>query len=162
MNYAKIKHNSLQLISQTGLNKIEFESLSDEFQVEFSDYITRFTIERKARLRVYKARRTSNLPSIEDKLLFILIFLKTNPLQEHHAASFGINQPKANLYLHKFVPLLPQTLKRLGELPSRRSCALEQILKNCEDVLLDGTERAIQKPTDFEIADEHYSGKKNA
>lgn len=130
------------------------------FFVEFNNYIHHFTIEGKPRVRVYKPRKTSNLPTIEDKLLFLLIFLKTNPLQEHHAASFGINQPKANLYIHKFIPLLGQTLKRLGELPSRRSGSLEQILQNCEDVLLDGTERPIQRPTDIEVADEHYSGKK--
>lgn len=161
MKYEKIKHNIPQLISLTGLNNAEFESLSEEFSIEFTNYITQFTMEGKARLRVYKPRKTSNLSTIEDKLLFLLIFLKTNPLQEHHAASFGINQPKANLYIHKFVPLLRQTLKRLGELPSRRSSTLEQVLQNCEDVLLDGTERPIQKPTDIEIADEHYSGKKN-
>lgn len=162
MTYENIKHNSSQLVSLTGLNKVEFESLTEEFLQEFNDYIHHFTMEGKQRHRIYKPRKTSNLPSIEDKLLFTLIFLKTNPLQEHHAASFGINQPKANLYLHKFIPLLRQTLKRLGELPSRNSTSLGQILQNCEDVLLDGTERPIQRPTDLEIADEHYSGKKNA
>jgi hypothetical protein len=96
MNYAKIKHNSIQLISLTGLNNREFESLSEEFSVEFTDYITRFTIEGKTRRRMYKPRKTSNLSTIEDKLLFTLIFLKTSPLQEHHAAGFGISQPKAN------------------------------------------------------------------
>lgn len=162
MKYENIKHNTSQLVSLTGLTSSEFESLSAEFSVEFSAYITRFTIEGKPRVRAYKPRKTSNLASIEDKLLFTLIFLKTNPLQEHHAASFGINQPKANLYIHKFIPILRQTLKRLGELPSRRPLALDQVLQNCKHVLLDGTERPIQKPSDIQIADEHYSGKKNA
>jgi hypothetical protein len=162
MKYEKIKHNSSQLISLTGLNNNEFELLSEEFSVEFTSHIEQFTIEGKPRRRLYKPRRTSNLPTIDDKLFFTLVFLKTNPLQEHHSASFGINQPKADLYIHTFVSLLRQTLKRLGELPSRRSSCLKQILQNCDHVLLDATERPIQKPIDIEIADEHYSGKKNA
>ncbi|HEY5536127.1 MAG TPA: transposase family protein [Ignavibacteria bacterium] len=32
--------------------------------------------------------------------MFLLIYLKTNPLQEHHAASFGITQPQANILIH--------------------------------------------------------------
>ncbi|KAA6321567.1 hypothetical protein EZS27_028796, partial [termite gut metagenome] len=41
----------------------------------------------------------SSLPTVEDKLFFILVFMKTNPLQEHHAAGFGISQPKANMFI---------------------------------------------------------------
>jgi len=40
--------------------------------------------------------------------MFLLINLKTNPLQEHHAASFGITQSKAHILIH----LLSCLLKR--------------------------------------------------
>ncbi|KAA6307516.1 hypothetical protein EZS27_040813, partial [termite gut metagenome] len=32
-----------------------------------------------------------------------------------------MTQPKANMYIHLFIPLLEKTLKRLGELPTRKA-----------------------------------------
>ncbi|KAA6324104.1 hypothetical protein EZS27_026532 [termite gut metagenome] len=66
------------------------------------------------------------------------------------------------MFIHLFIPLLQKTLKRLGELPARKASEVEELLKNYDDVLLDGTERPIQKPSDNERADEYYSGKKNS
>lgn len=160
MDYTKIRNNELQFRSITGLSTAEFEELRADFSIEFEEFISRYTFERKERIRAYKPCKTSSLPTIDDKLLFLLIFMKTNPLQEHHAANFGITQPKANMFIHLLIPLLRKTLKRLGELPQRNSSHLKEILKDYDDVLLDGTERPIQKPCDYEIADEYYSGKK--
>ncbi|OAV73745.1 hypothetical protein Barb7_02886 [Bacteroidales bacterium Barb7] len=75
-------------------------------------------------MRLYKPGKTDSLPAIENKLFFILVFMKTNPLQQHHAASFGITQPKANMFIHLFVPLLRKTLKRSGELLQRKMVLL--------------------------------------
>jgi hypothetical protein len=71
----------------------DFNDLLPNFKVEWDDYIDCFTLEGKLRLRRSYARVDSILPKIADKLMFLLIYLKTNPLQEHHAASFGITQP---------------------------------------------------------------------
>ncbi|KAA6304191.1 hypothetical protein EZS27_044165, partial [termite gut metagenome] len=62
------------------------------------------------------------------------------------AASFGMTQPKANMYIHLFIPLLEKTLKRLGELPTRKASLVAELVKNYSNVLLDGTERPIQRP----------------
>ena len=162
MKYSKIIENELQFRSLTGLSSSEFASLSSDFRVEFEEFISKYTFEGKERLRRYKPREISSLPMIEDKLFFTLVFMKTNPLQEHYAACFGITQPKANMFIHLFIPLLRKTLSRLGELPKRNPYQLEQLLKNYDDILLDGTERPIQRPLDYQTADEHYSGKKNS
>jgi hypothetical protein len=71
-----------------------------------------------------------------------------------------MTQPKANMYIHLFIPLLQKTLKRLGELPARKASQVKELLKNYADVLHAGTERPIQRPSDAERAKEHYSGKK--
>ena len=162
MNYNKIRNNQGQFLSLTGFSVENFDLLSQDFSVDFQEYVTSYTYYGKPRLRLYKPRKPSILPSIEEKLFFILIFLKTNPLQEHHAANFGITQPKANMLIHLLLPLLRKTLRRLGELPERKASRLLEILKEQTDVLLDGTERPIQRPSDYELADEHYSGKKNS
>jgi hypothetical protein len=47
--------------------------------------------------------------------------MKINPLQSHHAVGLGINQHKANMFIHLFIPLLEKTLKRLGKLPTRKA-----------------------------------------
>ena len=48
----------------------------------------------------------------------------------------------------------------LGELLGRNSKRLIHILKGCEDVLLDGTGRPIQRPVDENRQSAYYSGKK--
>ena len=95
-------------------------------------------------------------------MLFLLIYLKTNPLQEHHAASFGITQPQANVLIHILSDLLRKALKQLGELPVRNEYRLIYILKSCNDVLLDGVERPIQRPKASDLQKARYSGKKNS
>ena len=52
------------------------------------------------------------------------------------------------------IDMLHSTVKQLIE--------IEQLLKDCPDVLLDGVERSIQRPLDYELQQECYSGKKNA
>jgi len=94
--------------------------------------------------------------------LFILVYLKTFPLQELQAATFSMTQPQANFWIHLLSPVLRKTLKRLKELPGRNNQKLELLLKDCPDVLLDGVERNIQRPLNSELQQDCYSGKKNA
>ncbi|KAA6315003.1 hypothetical protein EZS27_034471 [termite gut metagenome] len=92
-----MRHNELQFRNLTGLSPAEFEEPSVDFSLELEAYMSKYTFEGKERVRLYKPRKRSSLPTVEDKLFFILAFMKTNPLQEHHAASFGMTQPKANM-----------------------------------------------------------------
>ena len=71
-----------------------------------------------------------------------------------------MTQPKANKWTHLLSEILKLTLKTLGELPDHNSKRLIHILKGCEDVLLDGTERPIQLPVDEDRQSACYSGKK--
>lgn len=57
--------------------------------------------------------RNCPLPTLEDKLFFILCYLKTNNLQEVHGALFGMSQPKANLWIHRLLPLVEQALEHV-------------------------------------------------
>jgi hypothetical protein len=82
-------------------------------------------------------------------------------LQELQAATFSMTQPQANGWIHLLSPILGKTLKRLKELPERNNLKLEQLLKDCSDVLLDGVERNIQRSLDSEQQKDCYSGKKN-
>lgn len=75
---------------------------------------------------------TTVLSLIQDKMFFILVYLKTNPLQELHAIQFEMTQPQANRWIHLLSEILRRTLKTLGELPDRNSKRLIHILQGCE------------------------------
>jgi hypothetical protein len=158
----KARKNPVQFLSLTGFTPDEFDELVREFRNEWEHYSNHFTLEGKPRQRVTLPRITSVLPGVQDKLLFILVYLKTFPLQELQAATFSMNQPQANFWIHLLSPILRKTLKRLRELPERNTQKLDRLLQDCPDVLLDGVERSIQRPLDTEQQRDCYSGKKNS
>jgi hypothetical protein len=160
MNYERIKRHPTQFVSVTGLTIEQFEVLIESFELEWEMYITHFTFEGKPRCRRSRKIICPSLPTTDHKLFFLLIYLKNNPLQEQLAASFSMTQPKANMLIHRLSDILRKTLKRLGELPYRNEYQLEHLLKSCQHVLLDGTERPIERPQDTERQKTHYSGKK--
>lgn len=162
MRYYTLKKNATQFLSLTGLTVEYFEELLSYFSEDWDNYIRHYTINGTPRIRIARVHVCKQLPTTADKLMFILIYLKTNPLQEHHAASFGMSQPKANKFIHLLSEILLTTLKRLGELPERNEFRLKEILKPFSDVLLDGTERPIQRPQDENLQKSCYSGKKNS
>ena len=135
--------------------------MATEFRIEWDQYSSHFTLEGKPRQRIALPRKTSILPGYQDKLMFILVYLKTFPLQELQAATFSMTQPQANLWIHLLNPILRKMLKMLKELPERNNQKLELLLKDCSDVLLDGVERNIQRPVDSEQQQDCYSGKKS-
>ena len=150
MYYDKIRHRHSQVLAATGLTPAEFDALLITFKYHWDEYYSHFTLEGKVRQR------------ISDKMFFILVYLKTNPLQELHAIQFEMTQPQANRWIHLLSEILRRTLKTLGELPDRNSKRLIHILQGCEEVLLDGTERPIQRPLDEDWQSACYSGKKNS
>ena len=59
------------------------------------------------------------LDQAEDRLLFILIYLKTNPLQTRQGLQFGLSQPQANYWIHHSLPVVQAALQALGLTPER-------------------------------------------
>lgn len=161
MEYDKVRKNPVQMLSLTGFTVEEFDSLLSIFKSEWEEYYSHYTLRGKERERISYGRKTGLLPMVSDKLLFILSYLKNNPLQEYHGATFGMNQPQCNVWIHLLSEILVKTLKTLGELPDRNSLRMQRVLQGCKDVLLDGTERPIQRPVDSDRQKSCYSGKKN-
>ena len=160
MQYDKIKKRPVQFLGITGLTIADFDFLLPHFKIEWDNYNDIFTLEGKPRQRKSYSRTDSILPKVSDKLFFVLIYLKTNPLQEQHAASFQMTQPQANILIHLLSDILRKTLKQLGELPERYEYRVKHVIASCEDVLLDGVERPIQRPQASDLQKASYSGKK--
>jgi hypothetical protein len=103
------------------------------------------------------------LSSPEQKLLFLLVYLKTYPLQVLMGELFGLSQPGANYWIHRLLPVLREALDGLGVLPERNpnDFARSQTASGTEPrLIIDGTERRRQRPKNPEKQALHYSGKK--
>src|SRR5215471_16708979 len=59
------------------------------------------------------------LPTPEDRLFFILTYLKTYGLQVVQGRLFGMRQSKANQWIHVLLPVLLAALRTLGDAPAR-------------------------------------------
>jgi hypothetical protein len=68
------------------------------------------------------------LPTPEDRLLFILVYLKQHPTQLLHGCLFGMRQSKATPWSHVLWPVLRNALRAVGDAPCRRVQALREHL----------------------------------
>lgn len=116
--------------------------------------------EAKPGQRIVLPRKKSVLLGYQDKLLFILVYLKAFPLHELQSAPYSLTQPHASGWIHLLGLLIRKTLKRMKKLPEQNNREQELLLKPCPDVLLDVVERLIQRPLDIEQQQDYYSGKK--
>jgi hypothetical protein len=67
----------------TGLTEAEFKALLPHVEQAFGGYMQDRTIDGQPRTsRRYKTYDSCPLPTTADKLLFILTYLKQNPIQE--------------------------------------------------------------------------------
>src|SRR5215470_5756952 len=78
--------------------------------------------------RRYTTYRTCPLPTPEDRLLFLLVYLKTYPLQVVQGRLFGMGQSKAHQWIHVLLVVLRATLRTLGDAPTRSVTELAQRL----------------------------------
>jgi hypothetical protein len=140
----------------------EFATLLPSFEKAWNDYIYDKHIKKKRRQRRFGGGRKAHLASIEDKLLFILIYFKIYPLQEVMASMFAMSQGRVNEWIHKLSAVLQGALGYAQCLPERDPQNLAQVLAMCVsvDFIIDGTERPIQRPQDPVTQQDYYSGKK--
>ena len=164
LTYAELQTKPRIFLSLTSLTAEEFKDLLPAFE---RAYLKRHppskTMTGKARKRKAGAGRKGSLASIEQKLLFALVYQKSYPLQSVLGELFGIGQSQANEWIHQLLPILKQALDDLGVLPERdpkKFKGKEKYQKKAVDLIIDGTERRRQRPKKAEKQALHYSGKK--
>jgi hypothetical protein len=97
--------------------------------------------------------------------LFLLVYLKTYPLQVVLAELFGLSLSRVNSWLQRLLPVLRQALDDLGVLPERDPQAFARAPTPPQEQarrIIDGTERRRQRPKNPEKQRAHYSGRKKA
>ncbi len=120
LRYQDIAHNTARVRSLTTLEPNEFADLVPVFEQCFMERMRDYTIDGLPRLnRRYTPYKNSPLPTIEDKLLFILVHMKQNLTQDVQGQLFGIGQSDANKWLQLLRPVLQTALQRLDALPAR-------------------------------------------
>ena len=165
LTYAQLKEKPKEFLAATGLYFEEFERLSPVFEKKLVAISPSPTQNKRGepRKRQAGAGPKEKLQTVADKLLFILVYQKTYPLQTMHGLQFGLSQPRTNYWIHWLLPLLQQTLAEMGMSPERDPAAVANsplVSESAPDLLIDGTERRRQRPKDVQKQAEHYSGKK--
>src|ERR671930_811141 len=162
-SYQQVKERPKLLLTMTGLTQAEFDQLLPHFQCAWDQYVQQNYVDRDDRQRQYGAGRSeTTLVTIEDKLLFILYYVKVYPLQEILAFEFGMVQSTANEWIQLLSAVLKKALDLGGYLPERDPKQLGTVLASEAESTsgIDGTERPRQRPRDAEKQKHYYSGKK--
>jgi hypothetical protein len=167
MKYQEWQKKANRFVAMTGYTEEKFRELLPYFKEAHDEYLSEYRMDGKRRrgLRAYTMYANSPLPCIEERLAFILSYLKLNPIQEAHADMFGIEQKQCYLLIHGLQEILHLALEAAGSIPAQTDAELQEVLSGRtseEDKILlhDGTEREIPRPQDKEAQQLKYSGKK--
>jgi hypothetical protein len=166
LTYETLKDRQRELLSATGLTQKEFDRLLPAFAAAYAAlHPPDQTLEGEPRQRRVGGGTKGVLAPMEDKLLFILVYEKTHPLQTMHGLQFGLRQPQTNYWIHRLLPVLRRALAFLGMTPERDAGQVahaDLALEGGPDLAIDGTERRRQRPQKAPEQKAHYSGKKKA
>lgn len=155
-----------QLLAMTGTNMIQFQKIENEFEITLNNErqkLYELQLKEGIRKRNLGGGRKGTLSTITLKLFFVLYYLKNYATFDVIGSVFGISRSKACENLHYLVPILSTTLNNMGCLPYREFETADDFIesiKNIETILIDATERPVQRPTDEEKQSQHYSGKR--
>jgi hypothetical protein len=163
ITYDTLAQNPRQFLSFTGLTPLEFLILLMDFDYAWQLYEVERLLDSFPRQRQPGGgRKVKGLPCVEDKLLFILVYMKLYPLQTVLGYLFGLSQSQTNVWIHTLSPILQSALASSSHLPTRAGSQLSELLEQTEEklALIDGVERRRQRPTDADAQKANYSGKK--
>jgi hypothetical protein len=162
--YEETRRKKGKFLGLTSLTDKEFQALLPYFEAAYKTvYEGKKTQVGTKRQRAVGGGQKGVLPSSEQKLLFILVYQKTYPVQLVIAELFGMSQSSANEWIKRLLPVLGKALDKMGVLPQRSGKAFAKTeARRAEKpkYIIDGTERRRQRPKDPVKQALHYSGKK--
>jgi hypothetical protein len=165
VTYTEVRADRQRCVSLTGLTPSEFDLLLPAFERCCERlYPLDRTAAGRPRRRFPGGGRTGALHEPGQKLLFLLVYLKTYPLQVLMAELFGLSRPRVNYWLRRLLPLLRDALDELGVLPERDPRAFGRAgpPRGGPRRIIDGSERRRQRPKNPGKQAAHYSGRKKA
>ncbi len=103
------------------------------------------------------------LKTNEQKLFYILLYVKCYPTFDLAAFMFNVDRSSCCRWTHWFIEVLERTLGKKLVLPKRKVSSIEEFMElfpTLKKIYIDGTERPIRRPKDSKKQKENYSGKK--
>ena len=129
IRFADLQARPIEFLDFTSVTLDEFQHLVPPFEAAFHARMAAWRMDGKPRTaRRFTVYKNCPLPTPEDRLLFILTYLKTYALQVVQGRLFGMVQGKANQWIHVLLPTLLASLRALGDAPARSLTALAQRL----------------------------------
>src|SRR5215468_7310076 len=129
LRFTELQSRPMEFLDFTSVTLNEFQQLVPPFEAAFQARMAAWRMDGKPRTaRRFTVYKNCPLPTPEDRLFFLLTYLKTYTLQVVHGRLFGMVQGKANQWIHALLPALRATLRALGDAPTRSLTALAQRL----------------------------------
>jgi hypothetical protein len=129
VQFTDVQDRPTEFLDLTSLTLDEFQQLVPPFEAAFQAHMAAWRLDGKPRTaRQFSVYKNCPLPTPEDRLLFILAYVKTYSLQVVQGRLFGMGQSKANQWIHVLLPVLLAALRALGDAPARSLTALAQRL----------------------------------
>jgi hypothetical protein len=129
LRFTDLQSRPLEFLDLTSLTLKEFQQLVSPFEAAFQAHMAAWRLDGKPRTaRQFAVYKNCPLPTPEDRLFFILAYVKTYALQVVQGRLFGMGQSKANQWIHVLLPVLLAALRTLGDAPARSLTALAQRL----------------------------------
>lgn len=156
MKYEEARTKPRVFQQLTGMKIEEFDKLKAAFEKAYEED------EQERGQPENRAGRKAVLLTCQDKLFFILFYLRHYPTQEVLGFLFGISQGQANHWIHRLTAIVKKALGEEQELPGRTAEDTKAFMQDCPELsfIIDGTDRPIRRPQDSEDRRKDYSGKK--
>src|SRR5262249_20194507 len=120
IRFADLQSRPTEFLDMTSLTLEEFQQFVPPFEAAFHAHMAAWRLDGKPRTtHRFSVYQNCPLPTPEDRLSFILAYIKTYALQVVQGRLFGIGQGKANQWLHVLLPALLAALRALGDAPAR-------------------------------------------
>src|SRR6266852_4055941 len=129
VRFADLQSRPTEFLDFTSVTLEEFQHLIPPFEAAFHAHMAAWRLDGKPRTaRRFTVYENCPLPTPEDRLFFLLTYLKTYALQVVQGRLFGMGQSKANQWIHVLLPALLAALRTLGDAPARSLTDLAQRL----------------------------------
>lgn len=158
MNIQRALQDDRLLGAVIGMGKKEFKKLLKEF----APIVSR-TPYKRGRKRKAGAGRKHTLTTPEEKLFYMLFYMKCYPTFDLAGYFFGVDRSQAKRWVDYLRDKLEKALGAAMVLPTRKIRSVKEFLERFPEVkelIIDGTERPVQRPQDKQKQKERYSGKK--
>src|SRR6516162_10052786 len=115
VQFADLQARPTEFLDFTSVTLDEFQQLVPPFEAAFQAHMAAWRLDGKPRTaRRFSVYQTCPLPTPQERLLFILAYVKTYSLQVVQGRLFGMGQSKANQWIHVLLPVLLAALRTLG------------------------------------------------